>query len=111
MSNAAQALAPNAVELDIHPVAGRIGAEIRGLKLSAHLDAATVEAIQAALVKHKVLFFRGQTHLDDQSQEGFAKLLGPSRSRTPPCRWWTVLPTCCNWTAPKGSGPTPGTPT
>ncbi|MGN8258935.1 TauD/TfdA dioxygenase family protein [Pseudomonas sp. SMSB3] len=76
MSNAAQALAPNAVELDIHPVAGRIGAEIRGLKLSAHLDATTVEAIQAALVKHKVLFFRGQTHLDDQSQEGFAKLLG-----------------------------------
>jgi taurine dioxygenase len=76
MSNAALATAPLAFELDIHPVAGRIGAEIRGLKLSADLDAATIEAIQAALVQHKVIFFRGQTHLDDQRQEGFAKLLG-----------------------------------
>ncbi|UVL67108.1 TauD/TfdA family dioxygenase [Pseudomonas sp. B21-031] len=76
MSNAALATAPLALELDIHPVAGRIGAEIRGLKLSADLDAATIDAIQAALVEHKVIFFRGQTHLDDQSQEGFAKLLG-----------------------------------
>ncbi|MFJ2983993.1 MULTISPECIES: TauD/TfdA dioxygenase family protein [unclassified Pseudomonas] len=76
MSNAALATAPQALELDIHPVAGRIGAEIRGVKLSADLDGATVEAIQAALVQHKVIFFRGQAHLDDQSQEGFAKLLG-----------------------------------
>ena len=76
MSNAALATAPHALELDVHPVAGRIGAEIRGVKLSPDLDAATVEAIQAALVRHKVIFFRGQTHLDDQSQEGFAKLLG-----------------------------------
>ncbi|UTL90936.1 TauD/TfdA dioxygenase family protein [Pseudomonas fluorescens] len=76
MSNAALASAPHALELDIQPVAGRIGAEIRGVKLSADLDAATVDAIQAALVKHKVIFFRGQTHLDDQAQEGFAKLLG-----------------------------------
>ena len=76
MSNAALATAPQTLELDIHPVAGRIGAEIRGVKLSADLDAATLDAIQAALVKHKVIFFRGQTHLDDQTQEAFAKLLG-----------------------------------
>lgn len=76
MSNAALATAPQPLELDIHPVAGRIGAEIRGVQLSADLDAATIEAIQAALVQHKVIFFRDQTHLDDQSQEGFAKLLG-----------------------------------
>ncbi len=69
MSNAALATAPQALELDIHPVAGRIGAEIRGVRLSADLDAATIEAIQAALVQHKVIFFRDQTHLDDQSQE------------------------------------------
>lgn len=76
MSNAALATAPQTLELDIHPVAGRIGAEIRGVQLSADLDAATIDAIQAALVKHKVIFFRGQTQLDDQSQEAFAKLLG-----------------------------------
>ncbi|WP_369988644.1 TauD/TfdA dioxygenase family protein [Pseudomonas xanthosomatis] len=76
MSNAALATAPQAIELDIHPVAGRIGAEIRGVKLSADLDPATLDAIQAALVQHKVIFFRGQNHLDDVGQEAFAQLLG-----------------------------------
>jgi taurine dioxygenase len=86
MSNAAQAIRP-AVQLDIHPVAGRIGAEIRGVTLSGQLDAATVEAIQAALVKHKVIFFRGQSQLDDQGQEAFAKLLGePVAHPTVPVR-------------------------
>jgi hypothetical protein len=59
--NAALATAPHTLELDIHPVAGRIGAEIRGVKLSADLDPATIDAIQAALVQHKVIFFRGGT--------------------------------------------------
>lgn len=76
MSNAALATVPHTLDLDIQPVAGRIGAQIHGVKLSADLDAATVAAIQAALVQHKVIFFRDQGHLDDTSQEGFAKLLG-----------------------------------
>ncbi|MEB3843545.1 TauD/TfdA dioxygenase family protein [Pseudomonas guariconensis] len=76
MSNAALARAPHTAALDIHPIAGRIGAEIRGVTLSADLDAATIDAIQAALVQHKVIFFRNQTQLDDQSQEAFAKRLG-----------------------------------
>ena len=76
MSNAAHAIQQDAVTLEIHPVAGRIGAEIRGVTLSGELNAATVDAIQAALVKHKVIFFRGQTQLDDQGQEAFATLLG-----------------------------------
>ncbi|HZZ03424.1 TauD/TfdA dioxygenase family protein [Paraburkholderia sp.] len=62
--------------LDIHPVTGRIGAEIRGVRLSGQLESATVEAIRAALVRHKVIFFRAQTHLQDADQEAFAKLLG-----------------------------------
>ncbi|ACD16609.1 TauD/TfdA dioxygenase family protein [Paraburkholderia phytofirmans] len=62
--------------LDIHPVTGRIGAEIRGVRLSSQLEAATVEAIRAALIRHKVIFFRGQTHLQDADQEAFARLLG-----------------------------------
>ncbi len=77
MSNAALATPhSSAVQLDIRRVAGRIGAEIRGITLSADLDADTVAAIQQALVEHKVIFFRGQTHLDDVRQEAFAKLLG-----------------------------------
>ena len=87
MSNAALAVQPNAQALDIHPVAGRIGAEIRGIQLSGELDAATVEAIQQALVQYKVIFFREQTHLDDQSQEAFAHLLGePIAHPTVPVR-------------------------
>ncbi|MEH3123642.1 MAG: TauD/TfdA family dioxygenase [Sphingomonas phyllosphaerae] len=69
--NAAEAESP----LDIHPVAGRIGAEIRGVKLGGDLDPLTVAAIQAALVRHKVIFFREQ-HLTDAEHEAFAALLG-----------------------------------
>lgn len=87
MSNAALAVQPVAHALHIHPVAGRIGAEILGIKLSGELDAATVEAIQQALVQYKVIFFREQTHLDDQSQEAFAHLLGePIAHPTVPVR-------------------------
>jgi len=87
MSNAALAVKPVVQALDIHPVAGRIGAEIRGVQLSGELDAATVEAIQQALVQYKVVFFREQTQLDDQRQEAFAHLLGePVAHPTVPSR-------------------------
>ncbi len=87
MSQAALATHPIPVTLDIQPIAGRIGAQVNGIALSADLDAATVDAIQAALVQYKVLFFRGQTHLDDQSQEAFARLLGdPIAHPTVPVR-------------------------
>ncbi|WP_438452512.1 TauD/TfdA family dioxygenase, partial [Listeria monocytogenes] len=55
---------PAAVPLQLRQVAGRIGAEIADVRLSATLDDATFDAIQAALLRHKVLFFRGQHHLD-----------------------------------------------
>jgi taurine dioxygenase len=87
MSNAALAVKPAVHALEIHPVAGRIGAEIRGLQLSGELDAATVEAIQQALIQYKVVFFREQTQLDDQRQEAFAHLLGePVAHPTVPSR-------------------------
>jgi taurine dioxygenase len=62
--------------LDIRRVAGRIGAEIRGVELSADLDPATREAIRQALFEHKVIFFRGQHHLDDAQQEALTALFG-----------------------------------
>ena len=62
--------------LDIVPVAGRIGAEIRGVALSGDLDPVTLAAIRAALVRHKVIFFRDQDALTDQRHEEFAALLG-----------------------------------
>ncbi len=63
-------------DLEIRPVAGRIGAEIVGVRLSGDLDSATVQAIRQALFKFKVIFFRGQAHLDEASHEAFGRLLG-----------------------------------
>ena len=64
------------IRLDIQPVAGRIGAEVRGVALSGDLDGATISAINQALVRHKVLFFRDQAELDDARHEAFAARLG-----------------------------------
>jgi alpha-ketoglutarate-dependent sulfate ester dioxygenase len=63
-------------ELDVHPVGGRLGAEVRGLRLSPDLEESTIEAINRTLLKHKVIFFRGQSHLEDQAQEAFARRFG-----------------------------------
>ncbi|BAK65735.1 putative alkylsulfatase [Sphingobium sp. SYK-6] len=71
-ANAADPASP----LDIAPVTGTIGAEIRGVQLSGDLDATTVRAIQDAVVRHKVVFFRGQHHLDDAEHEAFTALFG-----------------------------------
>lgn len=54
----------------------RIGAHVDGVQLGGDLDSATVETIRQALVAHKVIFFRGQHHLDDRQQLAFAGLLG-----------------------------------
>jgi alpha-ketoglutarate-dependent taurine dioxygenase len=64
------------IDLDVSAVGGRIGAEIRGLRLGGDLDDGTIAAIRAALVRHKVIFFRNQDHLDDESHEAFAGRLG-----------------------------------
>ncbi|SAL59149.1 taurine dioxygenase [Caballeronia choica] len=63
-------------ELQVRPIGGRVGAEIRGVLLGAELDDTAIDAINAALLKHKVLFFRGQSHLDDAAQEAFAARFG-----------------------------------
>lgn len=64
------------VQLEIIPVAGRIGAEIKGVDLSADLPSAIIDSIKEALLSYKVLFFRGQQQLDDEGQERLAKLFG-----------------------------------
>lgn len=60
----------------VQPVAGRIGAEISGVRLSGELSAEVVDDIRQALLRHKVVFLRGQHHLDDARHEAFAALLG-----------------------------------
>src|SRR5882762_4843241 len=63
--------------LDIHPITPAIGAEIHGVRLSGELPAKTVTAIRDALLRHRVVFFRGQGHLEDPEHQAFARLLGP----------------------------------
>lgn len=61
--------------LDTAPIAGTLGAEIRGLDLSGPLDAETTAAIEAMLYEHKVIVFRGQ-RLDPAQQVAFSRQLG-----------------------------------
>ncbi len=44
--------------IQIKPVAGRIGAELSDIQLSGDISAEDFDFINAALLKHKVLFFR-----------------------------------------------------
>ena len=62
--------------LKIVPVGGRIGAEVLGVDLASDLSDDTVAAIRSALLRHKVIFFRDQTDLDDARQETFGERLG-----------------------------------
>lgn len=57
---------------DVVQRAARIGAEIRNIKLSGDLPDHTIAAINGLMLKHKVIFFRDQSHLDDAEQERFA---------------------------------------
>ncbi|RXH24768.1 dioxygenase [Bradyrhizobium nanningense] len=61
---------------DVIKRAARIGAEIRNIKLSGDLPDHTIAAINDVLLKHKVIFFRNQGHLDDAEQERFALRFG-----------------------------------
>jgi taurine dioxygenase len=63
-------------DLRIRRVAGHIGGEVQNLKLSADLSREVIEQLNAALVKHKVLFFRGQDHLDDAAHQAFGARFG-----------------------------------
>jgi taurine dioxygenase len=60
---------------DVRRVGGRIGAEILGVDLAADPQPGLVAEINAALLEHKALFFRGQ-RLDDAAQIRFASLFG-----------------------------------
>ena len=62
-------MSESASNVEVLPIAGRIGAEIRGVRLSADLSPGVTARIREAWLKHKVVFFRGQQHLDEASQE------------------------------------------
>jgi len=68
---------PTDAALDIRSITPAIGAEIHGVRLSGDLPAEMVTAIRHAVLCHRVVFFRGQGHLDEAEHQAFARLLGP----------------------------------
>ncbi|MBD0268784.1 MAG: TauD/TfdA family dioxygenase [Cyanobacteria bacterium Co-bin8] len=68
-------LSPVAIDLEIQPLSGRIGAEIRGVDLRKPLSDHTIAGLRQALLRYKVIFFRNQS-LDDHSQVAFARRFG-----------------------------------
>jgi alpha-ketoglutarate-dependent taurine dioxygenase len=60
---------------DLRRIGGRLGAEVVGADLSGEIDAALAADLDAALVEHKVLVFRGQ-QLDDDAHVRFASAFG-----------------------------------
>ncbi|MBA4022051.1 MAG: TauD/TfdA family dioxygenase [Gordonia sp.] len=62
--------------LTVTKLGEHLGARVDGVRLSADLDAETVEAIRAVIATHKAVIFTGQQHLDDDAQYAFAALLG-----------------------------------
>ncbi len=63
------------VQLDIAPLSGTIGAEIRDIDLHQPLDPETLGAVRQALLDYKVIFFPGQ-HLSPEEHKDFASAFG-----------------------------------
>lgn len=66
---------PESSLLEVHPLTPRIGAEISGVDLASEVRDEEVAEIRAALLRHRVIFFRGQ-QLDVTQQTAFAKRFG-----------------------------------
>ncbi|MGW6534610.1 TauD/TfdA dioxygenase family protein [Streptomyces sp. NPDC055051] len=62
--------------LTVRKLGGRLGAVISGVRLGGDLAPETVAGVRAALLAHKVVFFRDQDHLDEEAHEAFGRLLG-----------------------------------
>lgn len=74
---AAEIVAPDsATSLTIRPLQPTIGAEISGIDLSRPISTAERDAIRAAVVKYKVVFFRDQP-LTNEQHAAFAAEFGP----------------------------------
>ena len=69
-------MSTSAPAIDIRRIAGHIGAEVTGVRITADLPGDVFSSVRHALGEHKVIFFRGQHHLTDAEQAGFGRLFG-----------------------------------
>jgi len=76
----------------VRRAAGHIGAEIAGLRISGDLQQHVIDDIEQVLLKHKVVFFRGQDHLNDATHQAFGQRFGNTEPHpTVPSRQGTRL--------------------
>jgi alpha-ketoglutarate-dependent taurine dioxygenase len=61
--------------LDVRPLSGAIGAEIRNVDLTSDLDEQTVAEIRSLWLRHRVVFFPGQ-HLTADQHTAFGRRFG-----------------------------------
>ncbi|WP_186211882.1 TauD/TfdA dioxygenase family protein [Burkholderia gladioli] len=69
--------------LDLRPLSGTIGAQVRNRTLAGIVEHGGVEEIRAALLRHKVLFFTDQPALEVDTQIAFARLFGEIETNFP----------------------------
>jgi taurine dioxygenase len=67
---------PGYEHIAVHRVSAHIGAVIDGVRASGELDDGTADEVRRALAAHRVVFLRGQDHVDDATQRAFAARLG-----------------------------------
>jgi taurine dioxygenase len=62
--------------IEIQPVAGALGAEIRNVDLSGQVSNATYDAIHSAFLEHEVIFLRDQQALTPEQHVAFGRRFG-----------------------------------
>ena len=62
--------------IEVRPLAAAMGAEIARVDCANVSDAAFAE-IEAALFRHKMIYFRGQAHMTHADQSAFSRRFGP----------------------------------
>ena len=90
--------------IDVRKIAGHIGAEITGIAASPNLPPDEITVIAGALLEHKVVFLRGQQHLDDAAQAGFARRFGELTTAHPTVPGTKDNPSVFELDAQRGGG-------
>ena len=62
--------------IEVTKVGGVIGAVVSGIRAGGDVPPPAVAELRAALLRHRVVFLRGQQHATDADQRAFATLLG-----------------------------------
>ena len=90
--------------IEVVPLTGRIGAEIRGVDLSEDLSGATFGAVHQAVLAHRVVFFRDQQRLDSEGQIRFARRFGALTTAHPTVPSVAEAPTLLGLDSTTGGG-------